>query len=81
MDPIGDFRIPLYLPPEFIVFVNDLVSDALKDHGLAHDKPILTPVSMNQSVKLANNTLEVVYWHIDPILAWQQIDRRIDEYA
>jgi hypothetical protein len=77
MGPKGNSWIPVSLPPDLILYINDLVADALKDHGLSYDKPILVPALVNDEI--LNMNLRVVYWHIDPILAWQQIDRRIDE--
>ncbi|KAF9521015.1 hypothetical protein BS47DRAFT_1480977 [Hydnum rufescens UP504] len=73
----GRFPDPCFLASDLILYVNDLVADALKDHGRSYDKPILVPALVNDEI--LNMNLTFVYCHIDPILAWHQIDRWIEE--
>ncbi|KAJ7016580.1 hypothetical protein C8F04DRAFT_1281023 [Mycena alexandri] len=75
-----DIVLPVLLPANFAVFANQLVADAQAAAGL-NVASILTPavVSTNHD---AQSGAEVIFlWRIGREMMWQQLDRRIDEYA
>lgn len=81
-----DITLPILLPLNFAAFVNDIVGKAQAAAGLTVES-ILTPVNETSTAELSvspesnNATLRLFIWRIGKELMWQQLDRRIDEYA
>ncbi|KDQ15118.1 hypothetical protein BOTBODRAFT_302458 [Botryobasidium botryosum FD-172 SS1] len=72
----------LWLPCAFVVFANQLVTSALRDHGL----PSSNPLSPASGVVCPGGMgcrdfsgLQLVYWRISHYAMWQGMDKRIDE--
>lgn len=90
----GEMHLPLFLPPSVITFANDMIQEALREHDLPTELA-LTPVFIKDQAVVVQEWRDKyprglqhqrasfdersVYWNMSPILAWQQIDRRIDE--
>lgn len=77
--------MPVILPLNFAAFANDLVSEAQVAAGLTVEN-ILTPANetvtaLYASPESQNAKLGLFIWRIGKDLMWQQLDRRIDEYA
>lgn len=83
MLPERCMAIPLFLPSGFAKYANDAVRKALADHDLPSTADVITSafVPGTDVSHFAMRGLEPVLWDIDVISAWQQIDRRIDEYG
>lgn len=81
----GDSIIPVILPKMVAEKCNQLILDALKEHGLPAFEPSLIPaLKPNRPQVMSNRSAEgedlvPMFWCIDAVRAWQQIDRRIDE--
>lgn len=73
-----DMTIPIFTTEGFVQFANDLVMKALQESNL--DK-----MSKNKQTPLAiigkdeDQDVVIALWHLDSILNWQMVDRRIDE--
>ncbi|KAJ4464596.1 hypothetical protein C8R41DRAFT_859730 [Lentinula lateritia] len=73
-----DMTIPIFTTEGFVQFANDLVMKALQESNL--DK-----MSKNKQMPLAiigkdeDQDVVIALWHLDSILNWQMVDRRIDE--
>lgn len=87
----ADSVIPVILPSSVMAKCNELILQALKDHGLpADNEPVMVALKgslLDEWIDRAREKAEdgdydvPVFWHIDAITAWQQIDRRIDEWV
>lgn len=81
----GDSLIPIIVPMMVAEKCNQLILDALKEHDLPASAPSLIPALKPGTQQVIENRsaegedLVPMFWHIDAIRAWQQIDRRIDE--
>lgn len=63
----------------FADYANKTICNALREHDLLDD-PNFTPIEVLGQVETREgSTLEAVQWKVNCVLAWQQIDRRIDE--
>lgn len=83
----GDSMIPVIIPTMVVEKCNQLILDALSEHGLPASEPLLIP-ALKPHIQGPlrprsddNDAEDLVFmmWHIDAVRAWQQIDRRIDE--
>lgn len=83
----GDSIIPIILPMNVVEKCNQLVSDALSEHGLPASEPLLIPALKPEFQRpftkrsTGGENLVPMLWHIDSVRAWQLIDRRIDEWV
>ncbi|KAJ7148260.1 hypothetical protein C8R46DRAFT_917089 [Mycena filopes] len=77
----NDVRMPILLPVDFAVYVNELVGKAQTDISLPA-ATVLEPVVETFDLSLKNDAGQregLFWWTIGSQLMWQQLDRRIDE--
>lgn len=77
MSSENDNVLLLFVAEGFAQFANEAILEALRDHSLPSE---IAPIQVLESVIGPGGChLDAVLWKVGRILAWQQIDRRIDE--
>jgi hypothetical protein len=78
----ADTRLYLFIPPSFVQFANGLIHEALREQGLDSEQPhVQTLLGPEVHPNWTRTGWIPTLWRIDSVCCWQQIDRRIDEYA
>jgi len=78
LTPANDILLLTFLAPGFARFANGVIKTSLEAHALPGSST-KDPVEVMETFELPPQTFEAVMWNIDSNLAWQQLDRRIDE--
>jgi len=78
LTPANDILLLTFLAPGFARFANDVIKTSLEAHALPGSST-KSPIEVVETFELPPQTFEAVTWNIDSNLAWQQLDRRIDE--
>lgn len=73
----NDIILLTFLASGFAKFANDSVRAALDPHSLPESTK--DPIQVLNTFELPPQVFEAVTWRIDSVLAWQQLERRIDE--
>jgi hypothetical protein len=75
-----DVLIPLVLPEPFFEFAKKMLSEALKDVRFQRSPDATLPLVSLKSMEEPGGDV-LVLWRLDPVLNWQMLDRRIDEFV
>ena len=80
MTPDGHQRVPLWIPPSFADYANQLIRDVLQDNDLTSDRGMggIVALVRKENVEEYKGTKPFI-WTIDEITMWQLLDRRLDE--
>ncbi|KAL1691218.1 hypothetical protein GGG16DRAFT_54122, partial [Schizophyllum commune] len=79
LDAEHDIRIPLFLGAKFKEYAEQIIGEAVKDHGLQLANPVLRTVETELEPQFDAYGMQPVLWQLDRVLNWQMVDRRIDE--
>ncbi|KAF8320355.1 hypothetical protein DL93DRAFT_2224717 [Clavulina sp. PMI_390] len=83
LEPQGDMVLLFFASSGFAAFANELVEEALKEHGLSLPGEGQMIEILGQFIRHYSYwekfEVEMLRWRIDSVIGWQQIDRRIDE--
>ncbi|KAF9514959.1 hypothetical protein BS47DRAFT_831105 [Hydnum rufescens UP504] len=80
-----DIKLYLFMPPSFLAYASDLIRQALVERGLIVKDEKGPNILYNVLVHRAEDdnyskqNPVLVCWRINAVVAWQQVDRRIDE--
>ncbi|KAJ7735096.1 hypothetical protein DFH07DRAFT_967330 [Mycena maculata] len=76
----NDLCLPVILPCNFVVYANDLVSQAQASAGLKETKILELAIREFNFLGRPGAEKEGLFiWRIGPEMVWQQLDRRLDE--
>lgn len=80
-----DILFCVLMPPIFAEFANKMIADALADAGLpaAHGGALQEAKLQVEHTSRRNSEdpSRWTFWNVTSTTMWQQLDRRIDEYA
>ncbi|KAL1762846.1 hypothetical protein FB107DRAFT_198438, partial [Schizophyllum commune] len=79
LDAEHDIKIPLFLGAKFKEYAEQIIGEAVKDHGLQLANPVLREVETELEPQFDAYGMQPVLWQLDRVLNWQMVDRRIDE--
>ena len=79
LEPKRDLMLPLMAPVGFVHFAVEVLQAVYADHGVPYDNVLDIKAALDDKGPPHGDVL--IFWRIDTFAMWQQVDRRMDEYA